>query len=195
MELCLFAALIMNVKVLKAEYPELAIMFWPMGIAFLILSPFAFDVSPDIFYGNMKILAIFGIVSIGLGEIFTIIGLANIEAQTGSLLALVEPVSGVFFDRAVLGIALSYETLAGCTLIMLSAAFISFKDSERIKKNQKASFLRKFSGSSPGKFTVRSKHLLLSEALLYFQGGYGVQVRSQEPECQFRLQDRQWLQS
>ena len=138
-----FAALIMNVKVLKAEYPELAIMFWPMGIAFLILSPFAFDVSPDILYGNLKILAIFGIVSIGLGEIFTIIGLANIEAQTGSLLALVEPVSGVFFDIAVLGIALSYETPAGCTLIMLSAAFISFKDSERIKEKARKLHFKK----------------------------------------------------
>jgi drug/metabolite transporter (DMT)-like permease len=128
-----FAALIMNVKVLKTEYPELAIMFWPMGIAFLVLSPFAFDVSPEILYGNLKILAVFGMVSIGLGEIFTVIGLANVKAQTGSLLALVEPVSGVFFDIVVLGIALSPETLAGCVLIMVSAAFVSFKDSKWIK--------------------------------------------------------------
>ncbi len=127
-----FAILIMNVRILKKEYSELAIIFWPMGIAFLILSPFAFDTSPDILYSNLKILAIFGIVSIGLGEIFTVIGLSNVKAQTGCLLALVEPVSGVILDLAVLGIVMSYETLAGCAFIIVSALLISFKDSEQI---------------------------------------------------------------
>ena len=135
-----FAALIMNVKILKTEYSELAIMFWPMGIAFLLLSPYAFDVSPGSLYGNLKVLAVFGIVSIGFGEIFTVLGLANLKAQTGSLLALIEPVSGVFFDIAVLGIGLSSETLAGCALIMVSAMFMSLKDSEKIKKSEKVFF-------------------------------------------------------
>lgn len=129
-----FAALILNVRVLKKEYPELAIIFWPMGIALLLLSPSAFDVSGDVLYSNLTVLAAFGIVSIGFGEIFTILGLANLKAQTGSILALVEPVSGVFFDIAVLGIALSLETLAGCALIMGSALIISFKDSEKINE-------------------------------------------------------------
>jgi drug/metabolite transporter (DMT)-like permease len=130
----IFAALILNVKVLKKEYPELAIVFWPMGIALLLLSPSAFDVSKDVLYSNLKVLAAFGIVSIGFGEIFTILGLANLKAQTGSLLALIEPVSGVFFDVAVLGIALSSETLAGCALIMGSALIISLKDQEKISE-------------------------------------------------------------
>jgi drug/metabolite transporter (DMT)-like permease len=136
----IFAALIMNVKILKTEYSELAIIFWPMGIALLLLSPFAFKVSPDILYSNLKVLVVFGVVSIGLGEIFTVLGLANLKAQTGSLLALIEPVSGVFFDIAVLGIGLSSETLAGCTLILASAAFISLKGSENIKKREKTHF-------------------------------------------------------
>lgn len=136
----IFAALIMNVKILKTEYPELAIIFWPMGVALLLLSPFAFKVSPDILYSNLKVLVVFGVVSIGLGEIFTVLGLANLKAQTGSLLALIEPVSGVFFDIAVLGIALSTETLAGCALILAAAAFISLKGSENIKKREKALF-------------------------------------------------------
>lgn len=129
-----FAALILNVKVLKREYPELAIVFWPMGIALLLLSPSAFEVSGDVLYSNLTVLAAFGIVSIGFGEIFTILGLANLKAQTGSLLALIEPVSGVFFDIAVLGISLSSETLAGCALIMSSALIISLKDSEKISE-------------------------------------------------------------
>mgnify|MGYP000857306508 FL=1 len=136
----IFAALIMNVKILKTEYSELAIMFWPMGIALLLLSPFAFKVSPDILYSNLRVLVAFGIISIGLGEIFTVLGLANLKAQTGSLLALIEPVSGVFFDIAVLGIGLSSEALAGCTLILASATFISLKGSENIKKREKTLF-------------------------------------------------------
>jgi drug/metabolite transporter (DMT)-like permease len=135
-----FAGLIINVKVLKAEYPELAIMFWPMGIAFLLLSPFAFDVSSEIVYSNLKVLAAFGIVSIGFGEIFTVLGLANLKAQTGSLLALIEPVSGIFFDVALLGIMLSSEVLAGCALIMASAVFISLNDSEKIKEKSRVAF-------------------------------------------------------
>jgi len=137
----IFSALIMNVKILKTEYTELAIMFWPMGIALLLLSPFAFEISPDALYGNLKVLIAFGIVSIGFGEIFTILGLVNLKAQTGSLLALIEPVSGVFFDIAVLGIGLSSETLAGCALILASAAFISLRGSENIKeRDRKPSF-------------------------------------------------------
>ena len=126
-----FAALIMNVKVLKKEYPELAMVFWPMLIALLLLSPSAFEVSRDVLYSNLTVLAAFGIVSIGFGEIFTVLGLANLKAQTGSLLALIEPVSGVFFDIAVLGITLTSKTLAGCALIMGSALIISLKDSEK----------------------------------------------------------------
>jgi drug/metabolite transporter (DMT)-like permease len=139
-----FAALIMNVKVLKAEYPELAIVFWPMGIAFLLLSPFAFEVSPAVLYSNLKVLAAFGIVSIGFGEIFTVLGLASLKAQTGSLLSLIEPVSGVFFDIAVLGIALSLKTLAGCALIMGSAVIISLNDSEKLPEKEMEELPRAF---------------------------------------------------
>lgn len=98
----------------------------------MLLSPFAFEVSQAVLYSNLKILAVFGIVSIGFGEIFTIMGLANLKAQTGSILSLTEPVSGVFFDIAVLGIALSSETLAGCALIMGSALIISLKGPQEV---------------------------------------------------------------
>ncbi len=133
----IFAALIINVKILKMEYSELGMIFWPMGIAFLLLSPFAFDVSPAILLDNVPVLMAFGIVSIGLGEIFTIIGFANLETQTGSLLALIEPVSGVFFDITVLGIALSSNTLTGCVLIVASAALVSLKDVGKMGKRNK----------------------------------------------------------
>jgi drug/metabolite transporter (DMT)-like permease len=140
----IFAALIMNVKILKTEYTEPAIIFWPMGIALLLLSPYAFKASPEVLYSNLKVLIAFGIVSIGFGEIFTVLGLANLKAQTGSLLALIEPVSGVFFDIAILGIGLSSETLAGCFLILASAAFVSLRGSENIKERNRKPLLKGF---------------------------------------------------
>lgn len=138
-----FAGMILNVKILKQEYPEIALVFWPMTISFLMLSPSAFDVSKEVLLDNLPVLMAFGIVSIGFGEIFAIIGFSNLEAQTGSVLALIEPVSGVFFDVVVLGVALSEKTLAGCALILIAALLVSFKDSFRIEKGLKEAFLGK----------------------------------------------------
>ena len=60
-----------------------------------------------------------------IGEVLTTIGFANLQSQTGSLLALIEPVEGVFFDFVFLGIALSTGTLAGCLLVLAAALIIS----------------------------------------------------------------------
>ena len=134
---------------------------------------------PAVLYGNLKVLAAFGIVSIGFGEIFTILGLANLKAQTGSLLALIEPVSGVFFDTAVLGIGLSSETLAGCASLWASAVIISLNDSEKLpEKGAKNSpeISKEISQPfppqvSPGKFTVSSTSSLARKSAFIFPSG------------------------
>jgi len=40
---------------------------------------------------------VFGLISVGIGEVLTTIGFANLQSQTGSLLALIEPVEGLLF--------------------------------------------------------------------------------------------------
>ena len=125
----ILAAIIMNVRVLKTEYTEFSIAFWGTAISCLFMIPFAFESPLSLIVENVPALMAFGMASVGLGGILTTIGFANLESQTGSLLALIEPVAGVFFDVVVLGISLSSTTLFGCLLVLIASLIVSFRDS------------------------------------------------------------------
>ncbi|HII01210.1 TPA: EamA family transporter [Methanosarcinaceae archaeon] len=126
------AAIIMNVRVLKSEYSEFSIAFWGTAISCLFMMPFAFESPLSLIVENVPALMSFGMASVGLGGILTTIGFANLESQTGSLLALIEPVAGVFFDVMVLGISLSSTTLFGCLLVLIASLIVSFRDSSEL---------------------------------------------------------------
>jgi len=126
------AAIIMNVRVLKSEYSEFSIAFWGTAISCLFMMPFAFESPLSLIVENVPALMSFGMASVGLGGILTTIGFANLESQTGSLLALIEPVVGVFFDVMVLGISLSSTTLFGCLLVLIASLIVSFRDSSEL---------------------------------------------------------------
>jgi drug/metabolite transporter (DMT)-like permease len=64
-------------------------------------------------------------------EVLTTIGFADLKSQIGSLLSLIEPVAGVFFDLTVFGITLSTSTIAGCLLVLIAAAVVSYNDFAR----------------------------------------------------------------
>ncbi len=125
----ILAAIIMNVRILKTEYSEFPIAFWGTAISCLFMIPFAFESPLSLIVENMPALMSFGMASVGLGGILTTIGFANLESQTGSLLALIEPVAGVFFDVVILGISLSSTTLFGCLLVLIASLIVSFRDS------------------------------------------------------------------
>ncbi len=127
----IYAVVIMNVRVLKRDHSEFAIAFWGTAISCLLMTPFAFEPSASVLAANIFPLIAFGIVSVGIGGILVTIGFANLKSQTGSLLALLEPVAGVFFDLAVLGVALSAGTIAGCLLVLVAAVIVSFNDSSK----------------------------------------------------------------
>lgn len=122
----LLAVIIMNVRVLKRDHSEFAIAFWGTAISCLLMLPFAFDTPFSLIAPNLLTLIVFGIVSVGIGGVLTTIGFANLQSQTGSLFALIEPVAGVFFDLAFLGVALSAGTLAGCILVLTAAVIVSY---------------------------------------------------------------------
>lgn len=128
----LLAIIIMNIKILKKDYTELAIAFWGTAISYLLTVPFAFDSSFSVLTLNFLPLLAFGIVSVGLGGILNIIGFANLKSQTGSLLSLIEPAAGVFIDLVFLGVALSGNVLAGCFLILAAALIVSYFDSSKL---------------------------------------------------------------
>jgi drug/metabolite transporter (DMT)-like permease len=119
------AVIIMNVRVLKKDHSEFAIAFWGTAVSCLLMTPFAFETTFSMFVPNMFPLMVFGIVSVGMGGILTTTGFANLKSQTGSLLALIEPVAGVFFDLVFLGVALSTGTLEGCFLVLTAAVIVS----------------------------------------------------------------------
>ncbi|HIH75684.1 MAG TPA: DMT family transporter [Methanosarcina sp.] len=121
----LLAVIIMNVRVLKRDHSEFAIAFWGTATSCLLMLPFAFEPPFSSLAPNLPTLLVFGIVSVGVGGVLTTIGFANLQSQTGSLLALIEPVAGVFFDLVFLGVALSAGTLAGCILILTAAVIVS----------------------------------------------------------------------
>ncbi len=124
----LAATLIMNIRLMKDEYPEMGIAFWSMGLSCLLMTPFAFNTPWNILTENLNVLASFGAVSVGMGAFLTIIGFSQVEAQTGSLLSLIEPVSGVLFDVTLLGVHLGTNVFIGCILVLISAFLVSLRN-------------------------------------------------------------------
>lgn len=81
---------------------------------------------PLIFYKQ-----IFGVLSLLIFMVLT--GkLSQIEAQKGSILALLEPVSGIFFDVTILHTILLIGTLTGCIFILPGAYIAVMEKSPKI---------------------------------------------------------------
>jgi drug/metabolite transporter (DMT)-like permease len=133
----ILAVIIMNVRILKKDHSEFAIAFWGTSISCLLMTPFALETSFSVLASNLFLLMAFGVVSVGIGGVLTTIGFANLKSQTGSLLALIEPVAGIFLDLAVLGVAISAGALAGCLLVLTAALIVSFSDSLKTKVKSK----------------------------------------------------------
>src|SRR5665811_1635594 len=75
--------------------------------------PSALSTPFPIFFKNFSTLLLFGL-TITFAAILYLKGISGIRAQTGSILALLEPVSGIFFDTAVLKSPLYISTFLGC---------------------------------------------------------------------------------
>jgi drug/metabolite transporter (DMT)-like permease len=142
----IYAVVIMNIRVLKKNHSEFAIAFWGTAISCLLMMPFAFEPSSSVLAANIFPLIAFGVVSMGIGGILVTIGFSNLKSQTGSLLALIEPVAGVFFDLAVLGVALPAGAIAGCVLVLAAAVIVSFNDSSKpsVKSNDGAKIVESY---------------------------------------------------
>ena len=93
---------------------------------------------------------LFGILITGVGAVLYIRGVAGVNAVTGSILTLLEPVSCIFFDYTVLGNPIHKGMLIGCIFILAAALLISLDNIVLIKKlifGEKAIFEdRYFSG-------------------------------------------------
>jgi drug/metabolite transporter (DMT)-like permease len=122
-----FGATILTVRYLREDYSGIAQTFWLTGISLLFMLPSALSTPAAVFIKNLDILLLFGL-TITFAAVIYLKGISGIRAQTGSILALVEPVSGIFFDVTVLKNPLYISTFLGCIFILTAAYIISKRD-------------------------------------------------------------------
>jgi drug/metabolite transporter (DMT)-like permease len=116
--------MIIVIRYLRHDYTGIAQTFWLTGISLLFILPSAFSTPAYFFLENIYTLILFGF-TITFAAVIYLRGIAGIRAQTGSILALVEPVSGIFFDTTVLKSPLYTSTLLGCIFILAAAYLVS----------------------------------------------------------------------
>ncbi|MGB9927911.1 MAG: DMT family transporter [Methanosarcina sp.] len=119
-----FGTTIITIRYLRHDYTGITQTFWLTGISLLFLLPAALSTPAHLYLDNLNILVLFGF-TITFAAIIYLRGVSGVKAQTGSILALVEPVSGIFFDIAVLKNPVFPSTLLGCAFILTAAYIVS----------------------------------------------------------------------
>ena len=119
-----FGTTIIMIRYLRHDYTGIAQTFWLTGISLLFMLPSALSTPLHVFLGDLNTLILFGF-TITFAAVIYLRGISGIRAQTGSILALVEPVSGIFFDILVLKNPLYMSTLLGCSFILTAAYIVS----------------------------------------------------------------------
>jgi len=122
-----FGITIVTVRYLRHDYTGLAQTFWMTGVGLLIMLPSALSTPSPLFLNNFSTLMLFGF-TITFAAVIYLKGISGIRAQTGSILALLEPVSGIFFDSTVLKNPLYTSTILGCGFIITAAYIVSRRE-------------------------------------------------------------------
>jgi drug/metabolite transporter (DMT)-like permease len=145
------SGVIISVRYLRDEYNGLTQLFWQSAISMVFLSPFAISLPSYVLAKNLHILILFGILITGIGAVFYIRGVAGVNAITGSVITLLEPVSCIFFDCTVLGNPIHKGMIIGCIFILAAAVVISLDNIVFLKRiifGEKITFVeRYFSGT------------------------------------------------
>lgn len=138
-----YSGTIMTVSYLKDEYSGLTQLFWSTFLSLVILLPFGSKVPADVLFMNLRTLFLFGLITTAFASVLYLNSAAKIKAQTVSVLALLEPVSGIIFGFLFLNEPIFMNTLQGCSFIILGA-FILLIDPKDV-----SSIFMKLSGTYP----------------------------------------------
>ena len=122
-----YSGTIMTVSYLKDEYSGITQLFWSTFISLLILLPFGSKVSADVLVMNLRTLILFGMVTTAFASVLYLNSVAKIQAQTASVLALLEPVSGIFFGFLFLQEPIFINTIQGCFLVIIGAFILLYE--------------------------------------------------------------------
>lgn len=129
-----FSFLIMTARYLRDEYTGFAQFFWATIFCIVVLLPFAADVSISTLRDNFWILLFFGVVNTSISGVLYFNGLSKVKTHTASILAMLEPVSGIIFDYALLHSVILAGTVAGCVFI-IAGALLAVMDNISFRKH------------------------------------------------------------
>ncbi|WP_135606343.1 DMT family transporter [Methanococcoides sp. NM1] len=116
-----FSCIIMTARYVRDEYSGFSQFFWATVFCVVVLVPFAPTVSVPVLRENFLMLLLFGLVNTSISGVLYFNGLSRVRTQAASILAMLEPVSGIFFDYTILHNAIFAETIVGCMFIIVGA--------------------------------------------------------------------------
>ncbi len=91
-----FASTMLFSRLLHGKVSGFAQALWSSGIATLVLLPWVLRTNWQVVLENLVLLVLLGVISLGAAYFLYFLGLERVNTQIVSILALFEPVSGVF---------------------------------------------------------------------------------------------------
>lgn len=120
-------------RYLKDDYNGTAQTFWLTAVGMLLTFPAAVSTPLPSLMPNIGLL-FFLALTVTFASVLYLKGIPKVGAQKGSILALSEPVSGIFFAYVILNEPVFLSTILGCFFIIGAALLVSIKFSLRFAK-------------------------------------------------------------
>jgi RarD protein len=120
-----FAWMLMLSRSLPQEVDGFTQTWWGTGIATFCLLPFALGSDLSAAGSNLGLLIPMGVITMGIASVTYYIALRRLKAQVVSVVAILEPVAGVFIGLLVFREPMSTAGLVGSGLVLLAIYLIS----------------------------------------------------------------------
>ena len=108
---------------------------WGTGVASILLLPFAVRLQPQVINANLPVLVPLGILSLGLPAFLYYVALQKVKTQVVSVVALLEPVSGVFIGLLLYKEIPGLLGVIGILLILVGIYLISNDRQSTVKQS------------------------------------------------------------
>ena len=112
-------------RFLTGKVSSMTQIWWGSGVSALLLLPLGLGADPAVVVRNLPLLIPLGVLSLGVPYLMVFRGLHLIRAQTASITALTEPVSGVLIGLLIFGEVLTPLGAGGVVLILAAIVLIA----------------------------------------------------------------------
>lgn len=110
---------------LRGHVSGVAQVWWSTGIAALLALPWAFQAPASVVVHNIPFILALGVLAQGLPYMLYFLGLERIPAQVVSIVALLEPVSGILIGMLLYREMPTVAGIIGIGLILTSITLVS----------------------------------------------------------------------